>query len=237
LPPALPNPALPNLPASPIAAAMSAAFTPFVILLGGSLSATPRLRAQISGARVIAADGGMTHAQTLGVMPELWIGDFDSTSPELEAAYQDVPRERFDPAKAQSDGELAVNRALSLGASALVLAGALGGPRADHQMMLLTQAAALTEAGVPVLLTSGHEEAVIVTAGEMRTALPAETLFSIVPFTSLSGLTITGARWPLETADVSFGSTLTLSNVAEGPVTVRLESGRAVLFADFRQNQ
>jgi thiamine pyrophosphokinase len=85
-----------------------------------------------------------------------------------------------------------------------------------------------------VLLTSGDEEAVILTAGEIRAMLPAGTLFSIVPFTSLTGLSITGARWPLTDADVTFGSTLTLSNVAEGPVVIRLASGRAVLFADFR---
>jgi thiamine pyrophosphokinase len=212
----------------------SSIFTPFVILLGGSLTVTPRVLAQIVGARVIAADGGMAHAEELGVTPELWIGDFDSTPPGLESAHSDVPRERFDPAKAQSDGELAISRALAMGASALVLVGALGGPRADHQMMLLTQAAALTERGVPVMLTSGDEEAVIVTAGEMRAALPVGTTFSIVPFAGLSGLTISGARWPLADADVPFGSTLTLSNVAEGPVTIRLESGRAVLFADFR---
>lgn len=212
------------------------AFSPFLILLGGHCVATPRLRAQIAGARVIAADGGMAHAEMLGVMPELWIGDFDSASPDLQARHAAIARERFDPAKAQSDGELAVNRALALGASALVLAGALGGPRADHQMMLLTQAAALAERGVPVLLTSGGEEAVILTAGEIRAMLPSGTLFSIVPFTDLTGLTITGARWPLHDADVAFGSTLTLSNVADGQVGIRLASGRAVLFADFRND-
>jgi thiamine pyrophosphokinase len=212
------------------------AFSPFVILLGGRCAPTGRLRAQIAGARVIAADGGMAHAAGLGVTPELWIGDFDSSSAALDDAYRDVPRERFDPAKAQSDGELAVARALALGASALVMAGALGGPRADHQMMLLTQAAALAEKGVPVLMSSGDEEAVILTAGEIRAVLPQGTLFSIVPFTSLAGLSIDGARWPLANADVAFGSTLTLSNVAEGPVTIRLMSGRAVLFADFRSH-
>jgi thiamine pyrophosphokinase len=212
--------------------ATSPALAVFAVLLGGRLVVTPRLVAQLAGVRVIAADGGMAHAGPLGLDPELWIGDFDSVTPELEARHAHVPRERFNPAKAQSDGELAVNKALALGASAIVLAGALGGPRADHQMMLLTQAAMLAERGVPVLLTSGDEEAVVVTSGEMRAALPAGTLFSVVPFTDLSGLTITGARWPLDDADVPFGSTLTLSNEAEGDVTIQVRSGRAVLFAN-----
>ena len=44
----------------------------FVVLLGGALTVTPRLRADVAGARVIAADGGMRHAESLGALPELW---------------------------------------------------------------------------------------------------------------------------------------------------------------------
>ena len=54
----------------------------FVILLGGDLVVTERLRQQIAGARILAADGGIRHAAALGVDPELWLGDFDST-PEI----------------------------------------------------------------------------------------------------------------------------------------------------------
>jgi thiamine pyrophosphokinase len=67
----------------------------FAILLGGSLTITSRLREQIAGARAIAADSGMAHAAALGVMPELWIGDFDSAGPELELRYHSVPREVY----------------------------------------------------------------------------------------------------------------------------------------------
>lgn len=46
----------------------------FVILLGGDLVVTERLKRQIAGARVLAADGGIRHAEALGVEPELWLG-------------------------------------------------------------------------------------------------------------------------------------------------------------------
>ncbi|MCU0830825.1 MAG: thiamine diphosphokinase [Rhizobiaceae bacterium] len=206
--------------------------TAFTILLGGALSVTPRLVAQVKGTRIIAADGGMSHAERLGVTPELWVGDFDSTPDALAARFATVPRRRFDPAKAKSDGELAVEAALEAGATALVLAGALGGDRSDHQMIILTQALALAARGLALLLTSGHEEASPVLPGMIRADLPAGTLFSLVPFGDLAGLTISGARWPLMRADVPFGSTLTLSNVAEGPVELSLVSGRAMLFAN-----
>ena len=51
----------------------------FAILLGGDVTPTPRLTRQLEGARVISADGGMMHAEALNLVPELWVGDFDST--------------------------------------------------------------------------------------------------------------------------------------------------------------
>lgn len=47
--------------------------TTFTILLNGDLFITDRLRNQIRNSRVIAADGGMRHAEALNVVPELWL--------------------------------------------------------------------------------------------------------------------------------------------------------------------
>ena len=207
-------------------------FKPFTILLGGTCVPTPRLLAQVKNTRVIAADGGMAHAKMLGLTPELWVGDFDSTPPELEVDYAHMPRQQFDAAKAKSDGELAIEAAVSLGANALVLAGALGGARSDHQMMILMNAMALTERGLPIILTSGTEEATCILPGEMRVDLPVGTVFSVIGLTDLEGLMIEGARWPLNNCDVPLGSTLTLSNEATGAVSLSLQSGKAVMFAN-----
>jgi thiamine pyrophosphokinase len=176
----------------------------------------------------------MAHAKMLGLDPELWVGDFDSTPPELEADYPQMPREQFDAAKAKSDGELAIEAAITRGANALVLVGALGGARSDHQMMIITNAMALAERGLPVILTSGSEEATCVLPGEMRVDLPAQTVFSVIGLSDLGGLSITNVRWPLTNHDVPFGSTLTLSNEAlGGPISLSLKGGKAVMFSNF----
>lgn len=205
----------------------------FILLLGGHLEPTDRLRAQVAGARVIAADGGMRHAETLGLRPELWVGDFDSTDAELEARFADVPRSVFPAEKNETDGELALREAWARGAGEIVLCGAFGGPRTDHALQHLTLAVAEAEKGRKLWLTSGIEEGHAILPGEQRFDLPSGTLFSIIGFGDIKALTIEGAKWPLDQVNVPFGASLTLSNVATAPLNVSIGAGRAVLLMSF----
>lgn len=202
----------------------------FVILLGGDLTVTPRLKSQVSGARFIAADSGMMHAAALKVVPELWVGDFDSAGSELVVQYRDVPRETFPAEKDKTDGAIAVAEAKRRGASEIVLVGGLGG-QADHMTGLLGQSLRIAMDGLACIATSGTEEAVPVLSGETKLDLPPQTRLSIIPWSDLAGLDLEGVKWPLDKRDVPLGSTLTLSNVANGPVTIRLQSGYGIAIA------
>jgi thiamine pyrophosphokinase len=203
----------------------------FAILLGGGLVRTPRLSAQIAGARVIAADSGIGHASALEVVPELWVGDFDSVPPVLPAHYADIPRKTFPSAKDQTDGELAIAEALGFGATSLVLCGAFGGQRADHEFLHLALAVQLAEAGIEVSLTSGAQEGFPLLPGTTEFDYEDGTLFSILGFSELFGLSVEGAKWPLDSVEVAFGSSLTISNETRGHLRISLERGRAVLLA------
>lgn len=209
---------------------MTSAF-PFLILLGGDLQKTERLSRQISNARVIAADGGMRHAADLSVDPELWVGDFDSSPQELLQNWPTTQRLPYPSEKNLTDGELAVDEALRRGADRIVLAGALGGERSDHATLHMTSACALHAGGLDIMLTSGEEEALPLSIGSQTFDLPPSSLFSILNFSDVRGLSIEGARYPLDRFDLAFGSSRTLSNIAEGPVTITLKSGTALVLA------
>lgn len=203
----------------------------FTILLGGELVRTPRLAAQAAGTRVIAADSGIRHADALGIVPELWLGDFDSVSEAMAATYPDTPRQVFQADKDKTDGELAVEAALERGATSLLLAGAFGGPRADHAHLHLALALRLAKAGIKVIVSSGWQEARPLLPGWSRFDYDPGTMFSILAFSDLAGLTVTGARWPLDRVTVPFGSSLTISNEVTRELAVELSSGRALLLA------
>ena len=202
--------------------------TVFAILLGGPVTPTARLAAQLAGARVIAADQGIVHAAPLGLAPELWLGDFDSAGSELVLDYKHIPRRSFPRAKDASDGELAITEAVAAGADRLVMVGALGGAT-DHVAAHIGMARALTRRGIFCLLTSGAEEAVILHGGHSLKDIPPGARFSIIPFTDLKGLTITHAEFPLKRRSVALGQTLTLSNLAGENAAVTLEVGEALV--------
>jgi thiamine pyrophosphokinase len=202
----------------------------FVILLGGTLTVTPRLLSQIEGARIIAADSGMAHAATLGLEAELWVGDFDSTDDALAARFRHVAREIHPADKASTDGEIAIAAALARGASDFILVGGFGG-QADHTFGHAGLVLGIAQRGYRALLTSGSEEAYPLLPGSHRLDLPAGSRLSIIPFADLKGLDLEGVKWPLHQRAVALGSSLTLSNVAQGNVRIGLASGYGLAIA------
>ena len=202
----------------------------FTILLGGALTVDDRVRALVAGSRVIAADGGMRHAGALGVQPEVWVGDFDSTDAALVARFPDITRKSFPPAKNLTDGALAVEEALERGARRIVMAGALQGERTDHGLMNLLLALRLAGDGIEIVLTSGEEEAHPLLAGETVVEMPEGALFSVLGVSDLAGLSIDNAVYPLDNFALPLGAARGVSNKAKGgPVRFGLKNGSGII--------
>lgn len=203
----------------------------FAILLDGDLQPTARLQRQLSERRIIAADGGIRHATALGLVPEIWLGDFDSAPEALPANLQNVPKQAYSTDKNETDGEIAVNTALEMGAKNLLLVGAFGGKRADHALLHKLLAFRLANGGAQIVLSDGLQEGQPLLPGTHDFDLPGGTLFSLIGFSDLSGLTITGAKWPLDNVELPLGSSLTLSNRVDGDLRIVLKQGKALMVA------
>lgn len=204
------------------------AMTRFSVLLDGMVEPTDRLRAQVAGSRVIAADGGMRHARTLGLDVELWVGDFDSTDDDLAARHAGVERQTHPAAKDKTDGEIAIDEALRRGARELVLVGGLGG-KSDHALANIMLGLGLERGGVRVIITSGGEEAYPLLPGVRELDLPVASRLSVVALADLVGLSLTGVEWPLHDRTVKLSSSLTLSNIVLGPLGITLGQGYGVV--------
>ena len=204
--------------------------THFSILLGGTLKPTPRLMRQIQGSRVIAADGGILHADTLGLTAELWVGDFDSTPEMDQIRFDHVQRETHPANKNRTDGEIAIEAAIKRGATRLTLVSGLGG-QADHVFGHFMLAQRYAQQGLRITITSGDEEAYPLLPGRHEFDLPPDSRISIIPLTALGQLTLQNVHWPLNDASVPLGSTWTLSNRSKGPVQVELATGYGMVIA------
>jgi thiamine pyrophosphokinase len=200
----------------------------FAILLGGRLTPTPRLKRQLERARFLAADSGMNHAETLAVLPELWLGDFDSAAHGLQSNHAAVPRKIFPSDKDKTDGALAIAEARALGANQLTLVGAFGG-QFDHALSHALQMLTLAERGITCMMTSGDEEGYALMPGDVVSELPNGTRMSILGITELKGLSVSGVRWPLENVTVPMGSTWTLSNETTADVKVSVKTGKGLV--------
>lgn len=202
-----------------------------MILLDGESGVEPWISDFSKDAFIIAADGGIRHAAPLGIEPDLWVGDFDSSDLEIKDRYKNVPLKTYPSDKSKSDGEIATEAALSLSPKKIVLVGALGGRRTDHGFFNVLSALryAHNHPETEFVLTGAGQIAMpLLPKKQLKIAQSLGTTLSIVPFSKLSGLSVDGVRWPLVSVEVELGSTHTLSNRIIAEATIQLMDGLAI---------
>lgn len=192
------------------------------------------------GATVIAADGGLLRAWTLGLEPDALVGDLDSLQPADVAAATERGVEvlRADTDKDESDAELAALEAVRRGATKVTILGAFGGPRLDHALANVWLLAHPGLAGVNVLLLDARWRASLVTAPgpdgdpvERRLDGPVGGLVSLLPHGGdVTGITTRGLRYPLHDEPLLVGPARGLSNVRTEPdASVIVRAGRLLV--------
>jgi thiamine pyrophosphokinase len=201
------------------------------VLAAGRAVATPRLReASRAADLVVAADGGLRHASTLGVEPDLLVGDFDSLDRAVERRWPGVPRVTHPVDKDALDLELALDEALARGARETLIVGALG-DRLDQSLSAVAIAERYHLDRLAVTLDSGDALVLPLRPGETRSVpLPEGTTVSVLATHPGTSVSLTGAQWTLRRHLLEPGVGLGVSNRArgEGP-SLSLHGGGAVL--------
>src|SRR5439155_1533945 len=129
-------------------------------------------------------------------------------------ARQGVPVAAYPVAKNETDLEIAVARAIDAGASEVVVLGALGGPRLDHEAANLLL---LADPGYDGVRIEARRGALCVRAvrgpGSLSLDAAAGTLVTLLPVAAdAEGVRTEGLRYPLAGERLAFGKSRGLSN-------------------------
>ncbi|HEX2469414.1 MAG TPA: thiamine diphosphokinase [Candidatus Limnocylindrales bacterium] len=189
---------------------------------------------------VIAADGGARNAEIVGLRIDRWVGDGDSLGDAGVRALQaaGVPVERSPLDKDESDTELAVLAALDRKPAAIVILGALGGPRLDHALANLALLAMPELLDVDVRLLATDARVRLLTAptrdgqaAELTISGRAGDLVSLFPIGGdATGVTTAGLAFPLTGEPLLVGRSRGLSNLrTTETATVMLQAGRLLV--------
>ena len=179
----------------------------------------------------IFCDDGLRHAEGLGGMPSVIVGDFDSCNAELLTKWSNccetirLPREKDD-----TDTLFAVKLAVKRGFDDFLLLGAMGG-RFDH---------ALGNVSILLYLHGLGKKAILVDDYSIMKVVGREPLyiedncsyFSVLTVAGdVSGVNIKNAKYPLENAKLAADFQLGISNeVLPGKTAeVSVEQGRVLV--------
>jgi thiamine pyrophosphokinase len=155
----------------------------------------------------IAADGGLAHLRTLGLDPDVILGDFDSLG------YVPQKANVFPVEKDDTDAMLAVRHGLKLGCDRFVLYGALEGPRLDHTVANFQTLLFLADHGATGYLVGKDTVVTVLKNGSLTLpALPQGIVSVFCLGEAARGVTLRGLQYELEKGTLTAGFPLGVSN-------------------------
>ncbi|MCC8181482.1 MAG: thiamine diphosphokinase, partial [Clostridiales bacterium] len=157
---------------------------------------------------IICADGGRGLAERLGLQPDWYVGDNDSGG-----RPDGLPATLLPSEKDVSDMEMAVDQALQLGYQELLLLGCTGG-REDHHLANLGLLEQIhRRGGCGILLDAANEVRFLGPGSYQIENRPVYHYLGLIPLdAAVTGVTLTGVRYPLDHFTLQRGSTRAVSN-------------------------
>lgn len=188
-----------------------------LIFSGGNLGPWA-LAAVEPGDFLLGVDRGALYLLEQGHRPDYALGDFDSVSAEeLQRIRQESKHlASCDPIlKDETDTELAFNWALEQHPREIILLGVLG-TRFDHSLANVHLLARALQQGVPCRILDEHNEILLMDQSTTITANHFPQI-SLLPLNQeVTGVTLTGFRYPLNNATLTLGQSIGISNLLVG---------------------
>ncbi len=175
---------------------------------------------------IAAADGGANYLQKLQLIPDYIVGDLDSVTSQT---LQSFPKAQIIRKNDQNltDLEKTLDFCLELGADKITVFGATGG-RLDHEIANLGILQSYSKE-IPISFVDRQFTIRILRGDTFFEAQPGQ-LFSLIALQPANGVTITGSKFPLTNATLTFGGR-GVSNVTEQThVSISIQEGELFLF-------
>jgi thiamine pyrophosphokinase len=176
---------------------------------------------------LIGVDGGARYIMALGLMPNFVIGDLDSlTEDELyELGSADVRVDQYPANKDETDLELAIQYALQLNFSSIIVVAALGG-RTDQTIGNISLLTDLIVSNVDIRFDDGVEE-LFFCQNQSQVQGRIGDVVSLIPWNGdVSGVVTTGLKWTLRSETLFSYKTRGISNeMIDETAAIQIKSG------------
>lgn len=160
---------------------------------------------------IIAADAGYTTLKKLNIVPNLIVGDFDSS----DTPENDIETIVLNPIKDCTDTEFAVDTAVKKGFNEIIILGGLGG-RIDHSFANITLVGKFKNKGVNLTLITEFQK-IYALKDETKSIAKSNSYVSLFAFGSECSVTLDGMFYPLNDYILSPFSDLGISNEVTEP--------------------
>ena len=197
------------------------------LIINGGLNSTKRDQLD-NYDFIVAVDSGAEHAYKLFLKPDLIIGDLDSIDEKtIKRAEKDsIQILKYETNKNETDFELALKHVLDQSIKDITIIGGEYG-EIDHLFSVLTVIISYQNDEL-ILWIHGNQSIIIPNSKKIK--IGNNVKFSILPFTDLKNLNISGARWNLKNENIEFGKSFTLRNVSmDKNIEVSVDDGKFCL--------
>lgn len=179
---------------------------------------------------IICADGGTRHAYHMNIIPDIIIGDMDSSKDEYIEYYisKEVPIIRYSSDKDKTDTHICIEYAMEKYDEILLL-GATGA-RLDHTLGNISILRLAADKGKTACIIDEKNEIYVVKDG-IRLEGNVGDILSLLPLSSkVEGINLKGVSYPLQNAVMEIGNPYGVSNrFNESEVVLTIASGYMIV--------